>query len=85
MAIPDEQAHAVVQQALDLGLNLFDTAPLYGSGKSEQRIGHVLCQIPRDSFVLCPRLDAYSTRWNQVLRCTPIDVALHIICHRVHR
>jgi len=56
MAIPDEQAHAVVQQALDLGPNLFDTAPLYGSGKSEQRIGHVLCQIPRDSFVLCTKV-----------------------------
>lgn len=54
--IPDEQAHAVVQKALDLGLNLFDTAPLYGSGKSEQRIGHVLRQVPRDSFVLCSKV-----------------------------
>jgi D-threo-aldose 1-dehydrogenase len=54
--IPDEQAHAVVQQALDLGLNLFDTAPLYGSGKSEHRVGHVLSQIPRDSFVLCTKV-----------------------------
>jgi D-threo-aldose 1-dehydrogenase len=54
--IPDEQAHAVVQKALDLGLNLFDTAPLYGSGKSEQRVGHVLSQIPRDSFVLCSKV-----------------------------
>ena len=54
--IPDEQAHAVVQQALDLGLNLFDTAPLYGSGKSEQRVGHVLRNVPRDSFVLCTKV-----------------------------
>lgn len=54
--IPDEQAHAVVQKALDLGLNLFDTAPLYGSGKSERRVGHVLSQVPRDSFVLCSKV-----------------------------
>lgn len=54
--IPDEQAHAVVQRALDLGLNLFDTAPLYGSGKSEIRTGEVLKTIPRDSFVLCTKV-----------------------------
>ena len=54
--IPDEQAHAVVQRALDLGLNLFDTAPLYGSGKSEIRVGEVLKDIPRDDFVLCTKV-----------------------------
>lgn len=54
--IPDEQAHAVVQTALDLGLNLIDTAPLYGSGRSEQRVGHVLKDVPRDSFVLCTKV-----------------------------
>jgi D-threo-aldose 1-dehydrogenase len=54
--IPDDQAYAVVQQALDLGINLFDTAPLYGSGRSEQRVGHVLSRIPRDSFVLCTKV-----------------------------
>jgi|SaaInlStandDraft_7_1057024.scaffolds.fasta_scaffold26397_2 D-threo-aldose 1-dehydrogenase len=54
--IPDEQAYAVVQRALDLGLNLFDTAPLYGAGKSEIRIGEVLKTIPRDSFVLCSKV-----------------------------
>jgi D-threo-aldose 1-dehydrogenase len=54
--IPDEQAHEVVQRGLDLGLNLFDTAPLYGSGKSELRVGHVLSQVPRDRFVLCTKV-----------------------------
>lgn len=54
--IPDEQAYAVVQQALDLGINLFDTAPLYGAGKSEIRIGEVLKGIDRDSFVLCSKV-----------------------------
>lgn len=54
--IPDEQAYAVVHRALDLGLNLFDTAPLYGSGKSETRIGEVLKTIPRYNFVLCSKV-----------------------------
>ncbi len=54
--IPDEQAHAVVHRALDLGLNLFDTAPLYGSGKSEIRLGEALKGIDRDRFVLCTKV-----------------------------
>ncbi|MSR81480.1 MAG: aldo/keto reductase [Candidatus Latescibacteria bacterium] len=54
--IPEEQATAVVQRALVLGLNLFDTAPLYGSGKSEQRLGRALQGVPRDSYVLASKV-----------------------------
>lgn len=54
--IPEEQATAVVQRALDLGLNLFDTAPLYGSGKSEQRLGRALRGVPRDRYVLATKV-----------------------------
>ena len=31
----EEQSFEVVHRSLTLGLNLFDTAPFYGSGKSE--------------------------------------------------
>lgn len=54
--IPEEQATAVVQRALGLGLNLFDTAPLYGSGKSEQRLGRALRGVPRDAYVLASKV-----------------------------
>ncbi len=54
--IPDEQATQVVHKALDLGLNLFDTAPLYGSGKSERRLGQALKDVPRDSYVLASKV-----------------------------
>lgn len=54
--IPEEQAEAVVHKALELGLNLFDTAPLYGSGKSEIRVGHALQSVPRDSYVLASKV-----------------------------
>ncbi|MEE2657768.1 MAG: aldo/keto reductase [Candidatus Latescibacterota bacterium] len=54
--IPDEQAHDVVRRALDHGLNLFDTAPLYGSGKSEIRVGNMLREVPREEFVLCTKV-----------------------------
>ena len=54
--IPDEQAYAVVSRALSLGMNLFDTAPLYGYGKSEIRLGRALTGIPRERFVLATKV-----------------------------
>ncbi len=47
---------ASIRAAHDAGLNLFDTAPLYGHGLSEHRFGHVLRQLPRDSFVLSTKI-----------------------------
>ena len=35
----DAQALRVIDAALDLGINFIDTAPLYGGGESERRIG----------------------------------------------
>jgi D-threo-aldose 1-dehydrogenase len=37
-------------------LNLFDTAPLYGDGVAETRVGFVLSPLPRDSFVLATKV-----------------------------
>ena len=54
--IPDDQAVAVVHRALSLGLNLLDTAPLYGAGKSELRLGKALVGVPRDSYVLASKV-----------------------------
>ncbi len=52
----DEVATRTIRRAISLGLNLFDTAPLYGAGKSESRIGRGLSGIPRDSFVLATKV-----------------------------
>lgn len=52
----DEQAHATVRAAYDAGMRLFDTAPLYGHGLSEHRIGAALRWLPRESFVLSTKI-----------------------------
>lgn len=39
---PDRQVRATLRTALDLGVNLFDTADIYGQGDSERVIGEVL-------------------------------------------
>ncbi|HSA81767.1 MAG TPA: aldo/keto reductase, partial [Geminicoccaceae bacterium] len=46
------------------GVRLFDTAPLYGYGRSELRVGQALRQLPRESFVLSTKVG----RWLQPLR-----------------
>ena len=48
--IPEAQAQATLQTAWDCGLYYFDTAPWYGHGLSEHRIGHLLRQQVPGSF-----------------------------------
>lgn len=55
-AIPDDEAAATVQAAWDQGIRYFDTAPLYGAGLAEIRLGDVLAQQPRDEFVLSTKV-----------------------------
>ena len=54
--IEPEQAYEIVHRALDLGINFFDTAPLYGSGKSEERLGSALASVTRESYVLATKV-----------------------------
>ena len=55
-AITDEQSTAVVQRAIESGLNYFDTAPLYGQGLSETRLGRAFQTVPRDSFFVSSKV-----------------------------
>jgi D-threo-aldose 1-dehydrogenase len=54
--VPEEQALAAVRFALASGVNFFDTAPMYGMGLSEARIGLGLAGTPRTQFVLATKI-----------------------------
>jgi D-threo-aldose 1-dehydrogenase len=54
--ISDEDAYAVVRRAYELGIRLFDTAPQYGSGLAEIRLGSVLPEFDRASIVLATKV-----------------------------
>jgi D-threo-aldose 1-dehydrogenase len=54
--IPEADALATVQTAYQQGIRLFDTAPLYGLGLSEERVGKALRGQPRDSFVISTKI-----------------------------
>jgi len=47
---PADQERAVAR-ALELGVNYFDTAPLYGNGESERNLGRVLAKLRPDVIV----------------------------------
>jgi D-threo-aldose 1-dehydrogenase len=55
-AVSDDGARAAVRRAWDLGVRLFDTAPLYGYGASERRVGAELRDEDRDTFVLSTKV-----------------------------
>jgi D-threo-aldose 1-dehydrogenase len=55
-AVPDDEAIEAVRHAWDVGIRSFDTAPLYGYGASERRVGAALRDRPRDAFVLSTKV-----------------------------
>ena len=54
--LDDETATAIVARARAGGIRYFDTAPLYGHGLSEKRVGHALADVPRQDFVLSTKI-----------------------------
>jgi D-threo-aldose 1-dehydrogenase len=55
-AISDTTAFSTVERAWQAGIRLFDTAPLYGRGLAERRVGLALAGHPRDSFLLATKI-----------------------------
>ncbi|MFI0228061.1 aldo/keto reductase [Streptomyces sp. NPDC017086] len=55
-AIPEEDALATVEAAWDQGVRYYDTAPFYGAGLAEERLGKVLSAKPRHSYVLSSKV-----------------------------
>ncbi|WP_370645282.1 aldo/keto reductase [Pseudonocardia sp. DSM 110487] len=55
-AMSDEEATAVLEAAWDAGIRYFDTAPHYGLGLAERRLGAFLTSKPRDEFVVSTKV-----------------------------
>ncbi len=54
--VGDDEAHAVLDAALDAGMTLIDTAPYYGVGLSEQRIGRFVRSVERNRVILATKV-----------------------------
>jgi D-threo-aldose 1-dehydrogenase len=55
-SVAERDAHRTVARALELGIHYIDTAPHYGAGLSELRLGAALRTRPRDSFVVSTKV-----------------------------
>lgn len=55
-SIDDDTAHAAVAAAWDGGVRYFDTAPHYGLGLAERRLGAALRGRPRDEYVVSTKV-----------------------------
>jgi D-threo-aldose 1-dehydrogenase len=55
-AVAEEDAEATVGAALARGIRFFDTAPHYGAGASEQRLGRALRGVDRDSVSIATKV-----------------------------
>jgi aryl-alcohol dehydrogenase-like predicted oxidoreductase len=54
--VGDEAAAGTLAAAWGAGIRTFDTAPHYGAGLSERRIGEFLAGRPRDEFTVCTKV-----------------------------
>lgn len=57
--ISDAEAERMFAAALDTGIRRFDTAPLYGGGVSEERLGRLIAGIDRSSCRLSTKVGRY--------------------------
>jgi len=62
--LTDDEARGVLEAAWDAGIRYYDTAPHYGLGLSERRLGAFLQTKPRDEYIV-------STKVGHLLRPNP--------------
>jgi D-threo-aldose 1-dehydrogenase len=55
-AVDEDAALATMERAWERGIRFFDTAPLYGHGLAERRLGQALEGRPRDEYVLATKV-----------------------------
>lgn len=65
-SIGESDAHAILKKALDSGINFFDTADVYGAGRSETLIGSFLKNTKESVFVATKlgRLGGYPDKYS---------------------
>lgn len=51
----EEDGKNFVRAAIEEGINFIDTANIYGKGRSEELVGEVLREVPRDQIILATK------------------------------
>src|SRR5271166_3803675 len=89
------EALRAVHVALDAGMNFIDTSPFYGRGMSDVLLGVALRGIPRDRYLLGPKLGRYDSGhfdFSAKRVVESVDVSMHrmgvghldiMLCHDI--
>ena len=78
-ATPEDEGHAIMDRALELGINFFDTANVYGDrskGLTEQILGHWFAQSEgrRDKVVLATKVYGSTGSWPNAGRLSAVNI-----------
>lgn len=53
--LDEEKGKEFVRVAIDKGITFIDTADIYGKGRSEELVGQVLSEVPRENIILATK------------------------------
>lgn len=65
--IDDRETSKAIRGALDVGINMIDTAIVYGNGHSEEIIGNALKNVDRQKYYIATKVFADKLKYDQVL------------------
>ncbi|PKR77368.1 D-threo-aldose 1-dehydrogenase [Halalkalibacillus sediminis] len=57
--VPEKEAQETIQSAWNQGVRYFDTAPFYGAGLAEMRLGEALSEYNRDDYFIGTKIGRY--------------------------
>ena len=74
--VDDNESLAAIQRALDLGVNFFDTANVYGAGHSERMLGKAFAGKRKDVVIATKFNAIFDEKTRQVTgaSCAPADI-----------
>ncbi|MCH8490780.1 MAG: aldo/keto reductase, partial [Oceanicaulis sp.] len=55
LLVPARATRRLIARAFEGGVRVFDTAPAYGAGEAERRLGKALRDLPRDEIFVCTK------------------------------
>ncbi|MGC8737361.1 MAG: aldo/keto reductase [Candidatus Hydrogenedens sp.] len=64
----EKEVKEVVDYAIDIGVNLFDTAEMYGSGESETQLGRMIDKGKRSKIIIATKVSPQNCHQEQLIR-----------------
>jgi len=72
--VEDSSIVDAISRARELGINLIDTAEIYGNGHSEEVVGRAISELGRDEFVVATKVHGAHLRRDELLRAAELSM-----------